>query len=118
MTLTEYVGELHARADQAEAVGSTAPVHQMYRAIADELLSVSDVESRPWSTKETARYLSFTRQHVATLCRAGHFPGAEKPNGGEWRIPAESVLAHKSAGKACKTEAGPVSSTPSLLAHA
>lgn len=115
MTLSDYVGELHARADQAEAVGATAPVHKMYRTIADELLSVSGAEPRPWTTAEVARYLSYTRQHVATLCRVGYFPGAEKPNGGEWRIPAESVLAHKHARKGCKPAENSLQSTPSLL---
>jgi hypothetical protein len=49
VTLAEILGKLERRAAEAEAVGATAPVANVYRAVLDELRAVDGTKTAPAS---------------------------------------------------------------------
>lgn len=115
MTLTEYLNVLRKRSQDAEKMGATAPVHKVLAQIADELESVHDMPDRPMTTAEAAAYMGYTKQYVAALCRNGSLPGAERPHGGEWRIPRDAVREYMNVDKTCINRARNLPSTPTLI---
>lgn len=102
MKLGELLTRYEARAREADALGSTAPVSRMYRAVIEELRQVDGIGAagRWMDTAEAADALAVSTKTVRRWITDGRFPSARKTSeDGEWRIPALEVYAGAADGR-------------------
>ena len=97
MTPAQLIRQYERLRLDAERVGATAPLAQVYAAFIEELRSVGGIErvACMMTTTEAASELGVKPKTVANWCADGRFPGAKRtsPKRGRWRIPSRDVYA-------------------------
>ncbi len=102
MTLTKLLATLERRAEEAERVGSTAPVAAIYRAVLEDLQPLTDspaplepedilVRDRLLTVAETAERLSVSTRYV--YAHRSEFPFTRRLSGGAVRFSEQGLAA-------------------------
>lgn len=116
VTLADLMRDLDRKRRDAETVGATAPLANVYGAMLEQLRAVDGVpafEPRV-STTEAAAIEGVSRATIAKWCADGRYPRAEKTSeAGEWRIPLSDLRT-----PAPRRQGGRGPQTPTLLEEA
>jgi hypothetical protein len=97
MTITELITRYEERRREAERIGATAPLAQVYALVHEELSQLDSLNHGPrlMRAPEVAQRLGISAKTVANRCGAGKVPDARKSStsGGVWLIPSTGIAA-------------------------